>query len=43
VEPPERRRPVCPQLPKGFGQIGRIGRAEQQPHGMATVELGLDV
>ena len=43
LEPPERRRPVCPQLSRGFLQIGRIGRADQQPHWMATVELGLDV
>ena len=42
-EPLERRRPVGPQLPKSLQQVGRIGRADQQPHGMPPVEFGLNV
>jgi len=43
LEPPERRRPAGPQLPEGFPQVTGIGRADQPPHWIATVELGLHV
>ena len=43
AEPLDRRRPAGPQLPESLPQVGRIGRADQQPHWMPPVKLGFDV
>ena len=39
----DRRRPASLQLSMAFPQVGRVGRADQQPHRMPPVQLGLDV
>ena len=37
------RGPVVPQPPPGLPQVGRLIGADQQPHRVPTVQLGLDV
>jgi len=43
LEPPERRSPSPPAAAGRLPQVGRIGRADQQPHWMPAVKLGLHV